>query len=274
MIFPAASRLMTNMLTRLFGGFDIQMLNGYEISKIENKKLYSDGAGFESELGRKGYDIKSHSTTSWYFYAKDVVDKSCNIVRFEPRYLEESPPLVPNIGLKENVYETRIEDAKRGKTLIYYPGDYKENPYGWSEKELKIETDRHMRNFTQKASKVDGHFLSGKNIIQNIKKEESDVYIIFGRFRRRDVWSVFVLVADSSPFALRSDSEAANHWHIDNHGLMAASHPSQWDMMKVCRDCESETLHKRVNHRNSHGEYFDKAYECQNCGRVTRRLEQ
>ena len=258
------------MLYRFFGSFGVQVIEEDKINEIDNEKIEITQRGFQSEVGRKGYEFNSHSSTTWLTYAKDLSDDSCNIVRFEPRYLEQSPPLVPDVGILENVFNTRIEDAKKGSTLVYYPGDYTENPYEWSEKEVQNEVKGHLVKFSEEIKSNRNHFLKGKNLHKSIENGSTNVYAIFGDFRVRRRWSMIMIASKIDVLSLRENSEEAYQWHLSNNTEYGVRHPSEWDASKVCSECKRESMHRRVNYRDRSGNYGRNMFECENCRQITK----
>jgi len=259
------------MVTRLHGTFDIVPARERTLRQLDGDRVPPPSGDFHTVVDGVDPGNYPQSSTTWLAYARDVRDNTSNVIRLEPRYLKDSPPLVPNLGLGENVFEASPEDALQGDVLCYYPGDYHESPYGWSEEELDHETERHFKSFANEVSKLSGHFLENKDALAVIEGNNVHAYICFGMYSSANSWSVLLLVAESDPLDLDDSSDVVEEYHFRNQGPTVMGGGRDTGKAFQCAECSGEQIHMKINHRNQQEEYVEGVYECQNCGNLVRR---
>lgn len=256
------------MITRMSGRFDIVPIRENTLRQIDASKVPSPTGNFFTVVDEVRPENYPQSSTVWLVYARDVGDNTNNIIRLEPRYLTDSPPLTPNLGLTANVFDASPSDALHGNVLCYYPGDYQENPHTWSESELETEARRHLRDFSTQASTTSGHFLDNRNLMEEVKRNNVNACINFGLYSSRNVWSVLVIVAERDPLSLQDESKIVQEYHIRNQGPTVMDDGRDTPRIFRCAPCGGEHPHMQINYRNERGEYVEGILECQNCGNL------
>lgn len=256
------------MVTRIHGTFDIFPAKAQTLRQLDGSTVPPPNGDFHTVVDGRTPENYPQSSTTWLVYARDVRDDTNNVIRLEPRYLRDSPPLVPNMGLNENVFRASPEDPLQGDVLCYYPGDYQESPYEWSEAELDREVGRHLRDFAGRASNMDGHFLETKDPMAALEGDDAHACVCFGEFNSRDVWSVLLIVASEDPLSLDRSSKAAKKYHIRNQGPTVMDDGRDEGLALRCSECSEEQLHVKVNYRNRRGRYVEEVFECQGCGNL------
>jgi len=257
------------MLRYIYGTFSIAELDEDSKSRIPPGSLSLGHPPFQSPIAREGYDFLAHSSTVWNVYAKDIVDGSDNLIKFEPWYFEDSPNLVPDVGIAKNVFSTEIDSIDSGNTLLYFPGTFNIHPFEWSGSDLTALTNEMLKAVYDEISIEKSHFIDGSRLA-NPRDEDVDptVQIILGSQSVTGLPSGFVLVSKNDPLTLRSNSDVVDHWLLEKNRLFGERTMAGYEMEILCQTCNMQIQHLNVNYRDESGRYVERVYECQGCSNL------